>query len=124
MASGSVANSSLSCGPGKRTVLMSRNSIDGMGASSAALAAGHTQRFSLSDQLKSRFYRDHEHPYRIFERAIQNSVRPDTILLDIGCGRNAETLRRMIPSVKFAVGVDLVDFAGEIGEYPLNLCQS
>jgi len=60
--------------------------------------------------IKERFYGGREHPYRTFERLIAESVGPETVLLDAGCGRHAETVRRFAPMVKTAIGVDLVEF--------------
>lgn len=60
--------------------------------------------------IKERFYGGREHPYRIYERLIEESVGPETVLLDAGCGRHAETLRRFASVVKTAIGIDLVEF--------------
>lgn len=69
---------------------------------------------SRTERLKQRFYGDREHPYGTFERLIRQSVTPQMVLLDAGCGRRAETLRRLAPYVKTAIGIDLVDFADEV----------
>jgi ubiquinone/menaquinone biosynthesis C-methylase UbiE len=66
---------------------------------------------SLTGRLKERFYGDREHPYQTFERLIRETVAPRTVLLEAGCGRGAETLRRLAPEVRTAIGIDLVDFS-------------
>ena len=69
---------------------------------------------SATERLRERFYGGREHPYGTFERLIRQSVTSETLLLDAGCGRRAETLQRLAPYVKTAIGIDLVDFADDV----------
>jgi SAM-dependent methyltransferase len=50
------------------------------------------------------------HPFRIFERTVESVLRPDSVLLDAGCGRTAPLLRKFAPGISRAIGVDVVDF--------------
>ena len=44
---------------------------------------------SLAHRLKDRYFRDEDHPYRLFEATIQSLLRPEHTLLDAGCGWTA-----------------------------------
>jgi SAM-dependent methyltransferase len=50
------------------------------------------------------------HPYRVFEQRVRGRLSPKCVLLDAGCGRTAERLRRLAPSIQCGIGIDLVDF--------------
>lgn len=63
----------------------------------------------FAQRLKSRFYRNTEHPYEVFEREISSLIRPGDVLLDAGCGRTAPTLRKFTQVSRRSIGVDLVD---------------
>lgn len=69
---------------------------------------------ALAERLRQRFFRDADHPYRIFEREVERLLRPDYTLLDAGCGRTAPVLARYRGKAKRLIGVDLVDFTSEI----------
>lgn len=79
---------------------------------------------SLTERLKEKFYGDREHPYQTFERLIRESVTPRTVLLEAGCGRGAETLRRLARGVRTAIGIDLVDFPGPVRDASVHLCKN
>jgi SAM-dependent methyltransferase len=79
---------------------------------------------SLTERLKEKFYGDREHPYQTFERLIRESVTPRTVLLEAGCGRGAETLRRLAPKVRTAIGIDLVDFSSPVRGPAVYLCKN
>ncbi len=64
----------------------------------------------LTRRLLAKYYHDANHPYRVFEREFQQFLKPHFTLLDAGCGREAEVLRKYAPGVRRAIGVDLVDF--------------
>ena len=70
--------------------------------------------FTAAERLKERYYGNREHPYRTFERQVEEVITRETVLLDAGCGRHAGTLRRFAPLVKTAVGVDLVEYSTDI----------
>lgn len=64
----------------------------------------------LAEQFKARYFRDSEHPYRIFEAEVERHLRPDITLLDAGCGRTAPVLRKYRDRVGSVIGIDVVDF--------------
>lgn len=65
---------------------------------------------TLSQRLQKRFYDPKDHPYRVFEREVEALLKPDTVLLDAGCGRSTPVLKRYIGRVARLIGVELVDF--------------
>ncbi len=63
-----------------------------------------------SDWLQQRFYKNDEHPYRLFEAKVQELVQPSTAtILDAGCGRTAPVLRKLASPSRRLIGIDLVD---------------
>src|SRR5215470_14156765 len=64
----------------------------------------------LIDRLRDRYFPDDTHPYRIFESAVRDRIPPGSAVLDAGCGRTAERIRRLASAAGQAIGVDLVDF--------------
>jgi ubiquinone/menaquinone biosynthesis C-methylase UbiE len=64
---------------------------------------------ALAQRLKNRFYRNEEHPYVLFEKAIEAVLEPNMTLLDAGCGRSAPILRKFKTTAGRLIGVDLVD---------------
>jgi SAM-dependent methyltransferase len=69
---------------------------------------------ALAEKLKDRYFRDEDHPYRIFERTVRGLLRPEYSLLDVGCGSTAPVLRNFRDTCARLVGVDLVDLDVEI----------
>ena len=65
---------------------------------------------ALAHRLKDRFFRDEDHPYRLFEAKIRLLLQPDHVLLDAGCGRTAPILSKFRGKARRLIGVDLVDF--------------
>lgn len=54
-----------------------------------------------------RLYADDSlHPYRIFQNTIMQFLRPDGVVLDAGCGRDASVLTRLNGHTRLAVGID------------------
>lgn len=51
------------------------------------------------------------HPHHVLEHCINNIIKHDDTVLEIGCGRFAPLLRRLKGTVKALRGIDLVDFA-------------
>jgi SAM-dependent methyltransferase len=76
---------------------------------------------SLSEKLKNRFFRDEDHPYRIFERLIHSHLKADHVLLDAGCGRGAPVISKFIGKAKRVIGVELVDFTPKARESGVEL---
>lgn len=65
---------------------------------------------ALAHRLKDRFFRDEDHPYRLFEAKIRSLLQPGHVLLDAGCGRTAPILSKFRGKAQRLIGVDLVDF--------------
>jgi len=68
----------------------------------------------LAESLRERFFGDDEHPYLVFERTVDQYLRPDQTLLDAGCGRTAPVLVKYRGRASRLIGVDLVDFPAQI----------
>lgn len=62
---------------------------------------------TLTQRLKDRYFRPEDHPYRQYERAIERSLAPTDTLVDAGCGRHAEVLRKFDGRSARLIGVDL-----------------
>lgn len=65
---------------------------------------------ALAHRLKDRFFRDEDHPYRLFEAKVRSILQQDHVLLDAGCGRTAPILSKFRGKAQRLIGVDLVDF--------------
>jgi len=77
---------------------------------------------ALADRLRERFYRDEEHPYRIFQAEVTKHLVPSATLLDAGCGRTAPVLERFRGRAARLIGVDLVDFQSDAPDLELHRC--
>lgn len=66
----------------------------------------------LTERLRDRFYKNSEHPYRIFEARVEELLSPDSVLLDAGCGRTAPVLAKYLGRARRLIGVELVEFVG------------
>lgn len=65
---------------------------------------------ALAQRLLKRYYRDADHPYRLFEQVVDALVRSDSVLLDAGCGRTVPVLRRYLGRARRLIGIELVPF--------------
>jgi SAM-dependent methyltransferase len=65
---------------------------------------------ALAEKLLRKYYRDSEHPYSLFEERVGQLLRPDSVLLDAGCGRTVPVLRKFQGRAARLIGVELVDF--------------
>lgn len=61
----------------------------------------------LIDFLNKRFYPANLHPYSLYENKILSILRDKDTVLDAGCGRSAEVLRKFIGKADALIGVDL-----------------
>lgn len=61
-------------------------------------------------RLLEKFYGDSPHPYRLFEEQVVGALRPESVLLDAGCGRSVPVLRKFVGRASRLIGVELVDF--------------
>jgi SAM-dependent methyltransferase len=64
----------------------------------------------LSEKIRKRLFGQAPHPYKIYEQMILAKLKPDSVLLDAGCGRTAPVLAKFVGKAKRLVGVELVDF--------------
>jgi SAM-dependent methyltransferase len=76
---------------------------------------------ALAQRLNERYFRD-DHPYRLFEREVEQYLRPDATLLDAGCGRTAPVLVKYRHRARRLIDVDLVDFAQSDQDLELYRC--
>jgi len=64
---------------------------------------------ALAQRIKSRFYRNEDHPYAIFEARAEDLLKSGDSLLDAGCGRTAPVLNKFRWKAGRLIGVDVVD---------------
>ena len=81
-----------------------------------------------SQNLKDRFFRAEDHPYRILENAVGERLKDGGTILDAGCGHSADVLKKFSGRAGRLIGVDLVDFdqhaiSGNIELYNADLEQ-
>lgn len=79
---------------------------------------------TLAEELRLKFYKDTDHPYRLFESKVNDILEPSMTLLDAGCGRTAPVLKTYIGRAKRLIGVEMVEFSGvppEIETYHTDL---
>lgn len=67
----------------------------------------------LAHRLKDRFFDEADHPYVHFERKVREVLRPHHLLVEPGCGRFAEVIRKFQGEARELVGIDPVDFEDE-----------
>jgi len=67
-----------------------------------------------AERLAEKYFGDAPHPYSIFEQKVRGYIESNHTLLDAGCGHGAPVLRKFIGSAKRLIGVDLIDFDGEV----------
>jgi SAM-dependent methyltransferase len=77
---------------------------------------------ALAQYFKDRYFRQQDHPYRIFEREIDRILRPEHTLLDAGCGRTAPILVQYRGRARRLIGVDLVEFDPRVQGLELHRC--
>lgn len=65
---------------------------------------------ALSEKLQRKYYASETHPYRIFERRVDNLLKPEATLLDAGCGRTVPVLKTYLGRAGRLIGVELVEF--------------
>ena len=63
-----------------------------------------------AEHLRQKFYRNEDHPYRQYERRVDGLLRPDSVLMDAGCGRTVPVLRGYLGRAARLIGVEIVDF--------------
>lgn len=68
----------------------------------------------LAERLRQRYFGTQEHPYRSFERAVDNLLPTGGTILDAGCGHGAPILSKYRDRAGRLVGIDVVDFDAQI----------
>jgi SAM-dependent methyltransferase len=63
----------------------------------------------VENQMRAMFP-PHTHPNQIIERAIADHVKPGATVLDIGCGRTAPNLAKLIGTAGTLYGIDVIEF--------------
>ncbi len=67
-----------------------------------------------AERLAEKYFGDAIHPYAIFEDVVRQHLRPLDSLLDAGCGHGAPVLKKFLGSARELIGVDLVNFDGDV----------
>lgn len=75
---------------------------------------------ALAHRLKDRFFRDENHPYRLFDAEVRLRLHPHHTLLDAGCGRTAPILSKFRGAAEKLIGIDLVDFTVSVPDMELH----
>lgn len=65
---------------------------------------------ALADTLLRKYYANNTHPYRLYERRVDQLLTADTALLDAGCGRTVPVLKKYLGRARRLIGVELVSF--------------
>ena len=71
------------------------------------------------EEQRRAWFPSETHPNQILEAEVEARVRPDSAVLDIGCGRTAPNLRKLIGKAKTLYGIDVIDFTTEHPEMAL-----
>jgi len=61
------------------------------------------------------------HPYRVYESRISDLLRPNSVILDAGCGRSFPTLKKLAGVTKHLFGIDICKFDCSAETHLLNL---
>ena len=65
----------------------------------------------LTQKLKTKFYERYDHPYSVYEKIIEKKVNLDSIVFDVGCGRDAYVIRKIAVFCRVPVGMDICDLS-------------
>jgi len=79
---------------------------------------------TLTQRLQRRFFRSEDHPYRHYEAEIARQLRPESTLLDAGCGRTGEVVRKFEGQAARLIGVDLGEADPELAELGIEFHQA
>ncbi|MFX0200719.1 MAG: hypothetical protein ACFFCW_31755, partial [Candidatus Hodarchaeota archaeon] len=65
------------------------------------------------ERLRERFYDREQHPYWIYLQRVRKYLGRDGVVLDVGCGRDAPVLRKLVGAFKNKlVGIDIGELDG------------
>ena len=67
-----------------------------------------------AERLAEKYFGDAIHPYTTFEDTVRQHLSPGQTLLDAGCGHGAPVLKKFMGTASKLIGVDVVNFDGEI----------
>jgi len=65
---------------------------------------------ATAERFRNHFYKDAEHPYRVFDREVGSRLAADSTLMDVGCGRTAPILQTYLGRARRLIGIDEVEF--------------
>ncbi|MEP0189546.1 MAG: class I SAM-dependent methyltransferase [Erythrobacter sp.] len=71
------------------------------------------------EEQRRAWFPSEEHPNQMLEASVDARVHSDSVVLDIGCGRTAPNLRKLIGRAKTLYGIDVIDFT--VGDPDLKL---
>lgn len=74
----------------------------------------------LAARLQAKYFRPEDHPYRLYEAEIERQLPDGGTLVDAGCGRHGEVVRKFRDRAGHLVGVDLGDPAPDVAEVGLE----
>ena len=74
-----------------------------------------------AEPLIEKYFADWEHPYRRFQREVDDLLQPGHTLLDVGCGRSAPVLQKYRNRGYALIGIDCVDFTVSFPD--ITLCK-
>jgi SAM-dependent methyltransferase len=75
----------------------------------------------VEEQMRAMFPPE-THPNRVLERKIDSLLRPDSTVLDIGCGRTAPNLVKLKAPGRRLYGIDVIDFTLDDPDLTLMNC--
>jgi ubiquinone/menaquinone biosynthesis C-methylase UbiE len=79
---------------------------------------------SLTHRLRDRYFRPEDHPFRLYERRIEDLLTPESVLVDGGCGRTAPVLKGYVGKAARLIGVDPIEFDREACGPDIELVQA
>lgn len=65
---------------------------------------------ALANKLLTKYYGNTLHPYKLYEQQVERLLRPDSTLLDAGCGRTLPVLKKYQGRAQRLIGIELVEF--------------
>jgi SAM-dependent methyltransferase len=66
--------------------------------------------WSTVDQQMKFFFANSAHPFRILQETIERQLSPGSSVLEIGCGRDARMLQKLVGKARFLYGIDIESF--------------
>ncbi len=70
--------------------------------------------FPSVQETMDKYFPSGDHPYRYYEKEIDDLINEETTILDIGCGRTAPVLKKYLGRAKRLIGTEVISFTEEI----------